>query len=214
MLKSAVYNIRFYVLVVSFLLSIVENVAVQVFIQDKNEQISVLVPLFAYTAIFYLYITLLAGPATKLFLWLPFRGAYIKARRALGVSVLYFSLLHAGFAFFIYLGGFSALFSINALYLFGLSLGAVSLCIFLVMGLTSSDTMVRLLTFPVWKFIHRFVYLAGILILIHALLIGEFYIVFPWVRVFLFVAVAFLVGLHGVGLWKKYHVVQQRQGGV
>ncbi len=200
-------NIRFYVLLVSFLLSIVENVVVQFFVQDKNEQISILVPLFAYTAIFYLYITLLAGPLTKLFLWLPFRGAYIKARRALGGSALYFSLLHAGFAFFIYLGGFSALFSINGLYLFGLSLGTISLCIFLVMGLTSSDTMVRILTFPVWKFIHRFVYMAGIFILIHALLIGEFYIVFGWVRFLLFVAVVFLVGIHGVGLWKKYHAI-------
>lgn len=203
-MKSLLTNVRFYVLVSSFFLSIVENLLVKFFVADVNEQIGVLVPLFAYTALFYLYITLLAGPATKLFLWLPFRGAYIKARRALGVSVLYFSLLHAGFAFFIYIGGLSAFLSLNPLYLFGLSFGTIALCIFIMMGATSFDAMVRILTFPRWKFIHRFVYLAGFFILIHALLVGEFYIVFPGFRLFLFAAIAFLVGIHGVGLWKKY----------
>lgn len=206
-MKSLFTNIRFYVLVSSFVLSIVENLLVKFFVPNEDEQITVLVPLFAYTAIFYLYITLLAGPVTKLFLWMPFRGAYIKARRALGVSVLYFSLLHAGFAFFIYLGGLSAFLSLNAFYLFSLSFGTIALCIFTVMALTSFDAMVRILTFSRWKFIHRFVYLAGFFILIHALLVGEFYIVLPWVRLLLFVLTVFLVGIHGVGLWKKYHVV-------
>lgn len=197
-------NVRFYVLVFSFVLSIVENLLVKFFVTDVNQQIIILVPLFAYTALFYLYITLLAGPATKLFLWLPFRGAYIKARRALGVSVLYFSLLHAGFAFFIYIGGLSAFLSLDQFYLFGLSFGTIALCIFTVMALTSFDAMVRIITFPRWKFIHRFVYLAGFFILIHSLLVGEFYIVLSGFKLFLFVAIAFLVGIHGVGLWKKY----------
>lgn len=203
-MKSLFTNVRFYVLVSSFVLSIVENLLVKFFVPDVDKQITILVPLFAHTALFYLYISLLAGPATKLFLWLPFRGAYIKARRALGVSVLYFSLLHAGFAFFIYIGGLSAFLSLNPLYLFELSFGIIALCIFTVMGLTSFDAMVQILTFPRWKFIHRFVYLAGFFILIHALLVGEFYIVFPWVRFLLFSGVLFLIGLHMAGLWKKY----------
>lgn len=203
-MKSLFTNVRFYVLVFSFVLSIVENLAVKFFVPNVDRQISVIIAVFAWTSLVYLYITLLAGPITKLFLWLPFRGAYIKARRALGVSVLYFSLLHTGFAFFIYIGGLSAFLSLNPLYLFGLSFGIIALCIFTVMALTSFDSMVRILTFPRWKFIHRFVYLAGFFVLIHALLVGEFYIVLPGVRFLLFSAVLFLVGLHLIGLWKKY----------
>lgn len=195
-MTSLFSNIRFYILIFSVALSLIEYFAVQ--------QVAVLVPVYAYTAVFYLYLALLAGPLTKIFQALPLRAQYIKARRAIGVCAFYFTLLHARFAFYDFLGGFAAIPFLDTRYRIALVLSSTAFLILAFMAATSFDYMVKVLTFPRWKMLHRFVYLAAIFILIHATLIGTRFQEFVIIRILLGLGTFFLVIFHIIGLWRKY----------
>lgn len=196
-------NIRFYVLIFSFILSFVESFFVLKSFPE-GEVITVLVPVYAYTALSFLYLALLAGPLTKLFIWFPFRAQYMKARRAIGVSAFYFALLHVRYTFFDVIGGFAGLSSLNGTYLIAITLSFTALVILTLMAATSFDYMVKVLTFSRWKMLHRFVYLAALFILIHAILIGTRFQEFLIIRILLGVGTVFLVTLHIIGLLRKY----------
>lgn len=127
---------------------------------------------YAFFAISFLYLALLAGPFCYNIKTFPYRAQYLKARRALGVSAFYFAFLHALLAFFEQLGGFAGLSFLSNTYLLAISLSATALVILGLLAATSFDRMVKLLKFRRWKLLHRLVYLAGIFILFHALLLG------------------------------------------
>lgn len=171
-MKNLFKNVRFYVLIFSVILSAGIYLVASLLFSGTLVTIRV-TESYALVAVIYLYFTLLAGPFCYTFRWFPYRGTYLKARRALGVSVFYFGFLHAMFAFFGLLGGFSGLLFLGNTYLTAITLSFISLSIFFILSLTSSDYMVNKLTFPRWKFLHRFVYLAGIFVLIHALMLGS-----------------------------------------
>ncbi|HSX18543.1 MAG TPA: ferric reductase-like transmembrane domain-containing protein [Candidatus Saccharimonadales bacterium] len=165
-------NIRFYILIFSFSLSLFFYFWVGRTIPDGSLRPIRLGEFYALTAAVYLYVVLLIGPAVYSFKFLPWRGQIFKARRALGISVFYFGLLHAYIEFFQQLGGFSGLGFLDNKYLLAITLSSSALFILSLMAATSFDFMVRKLTFTKWKILHRFVYLAAIFILIHALLLG------------------------------------------
>lgn len=165
-------NIRFYVLIFSILLSAAFYFYIIYTTSEPSLQIIKITQIYALTATFYLYITLLASPLTQIFTFLPFRSQYIKARRALGVSAFYFGLLHTLFAFFGELGGFPALPSLPGKYLLAISLSFTALVILTLMAATAFDFMIDKLGFAKWKMLHRLVYLAAFFIIIHALLLG------------------------------------------
>lgn len=165
-------NVRFYVLIASGLWSLAIYGWVIHTFPDGTIQTIRLTQLYALTALGYLYTTLLIGPVIFTFRSLPGRGHIFRARRALGVSTFYFAALHAYLAFFKQLGGLAGLGFLSNRSLLAISLSATALVILLLLTLTSFDRMVTKLTFRRWKFLHRFVYLAGVLILIHALLLG------------------------------------------
>lgn len=167
-------NIRFYVLLFSAFLIAAVYFQTKATVEGEALQNIRLVQYYALIAVGYLYVTLLASPVTRLFTFLPsgFRGRYLKARRALGVSAFIFALLHASLAFFGQLGGFAGLPFLPFDYLVSIGLGATSLFILTLMALTASEYMVEKLSFPRWKNLHRLVYLVGILTVIHALRLG------------------------------------------
>lgn len=189
-------NIRFYVLVFAVFVSVVQYLWV--------EKSILLVSVYGYTAISFLYFALLAGPLTKIFQTLPFRAQYLKARRAIGVSSFYFALLHTKYGFFDFLGGFQGLTALNSTFIISIILSSISLIILMLMAITSFDYMVKLLTFQKWKMLHRFVYLASVFILIHAVLIGERLQEFFIIRLLLGVGTILLLVFHFVGFLKKY----------
>src|SRR5258708_1034827 len=166
-------NIRFYILCFSVLLSVAIFVYYHFTIPDSSLQTTKIVESYALTALAYLYLALLATPITKIFTFFPWRAQYIKARRAIGVSVFYFATLHATLAFFIQLGGFGGLPFLSGTYILAISLSFTALVIVSLMAATSFDYMIEKLTFARWKMLHRFVYLAAIFIIIHALLLGS-----------------------------------------
>jgi len=164
-MKYLFKNVRFYVLLFSIGLSI--------FIYFSSWNVTQLTQTYALIAATFLYLTLLAGPLCYQFKFLPFKGQYIKARRALGVSAFYFGLLHACFGYFGELGGFPGLLMLPGKYLIAITLSFTSLIILTLMAATAFDFMIERMGFKNWKFLHRFVYLVGVFILIHALLIGS-----------------------------------------
>ena len=83
-MKDLLRNIRFYTLFLSFGLSVIFLIFIKFHYESARietirfQQYSVL------TAVFFLYLALLAGPFCYVFKFFPFRHQYIKARRALG----------------------------------------------------------------------------------------------------------------------------------
>ncbi len=148
---------------------------------------------FADTAGVYLYLTLLIGPLSFHFRSSAWAAVAIKARRAVGVSVLLFALLHSGAAFWYQLGGFAGLSYLSSRYLLAMALGANALLLLGLLTVTSPDRVVTWLGNRLWKVIHRFVYLIGILIFFHIVLLGSrFANLHSWVAVLSFFAVTVL----------------------
>ncbi len=186
-------NIRFYVLFFSACLSLGIFLFVKLTIPEGTTQTIKLTQFYALSAVTYLYIALLATPLIRTFPTLPLRGYYVKARRGIGVSAFYFASLHAYFAFFKQLGGFEGLGFLTNTYLVAITLSATSLLVLSLMALTSFDSMVKLLTYKRWKLLHRFIYLAGIFILVHAVMLGtHFQNLSGLIPQILWVALAFL----------------------
>jgi DMSO/TMAO reductase YedYZ heme-binding membrane subunit len=203
-------NVRVYILAGSILLSALIYVGVKATVASGSLQTIRLTQIYALTSVAYLYVTLLAGPLTKLFTGLPFRGQYLKARRALGVSAFWFGLLHANMAFFGQLGGFGGLGFLSRRYLIAISLSATALLILFMMTATASDAAVEKLGFKNWKRLHRLVYLAGILILIHAAMLGtHFADLAAVIPRLLLAAVVVLMSLHAIGLYRKWTLASE-----
>lgn len=171
-MEKLLKNVRFYVLVFTGLLALGISAFVFATIPSGTLQTIRLTQYFALTAVFYLYLSLLAGPLCFTFRFLPFRGVFMKARRAIGVSACFFALLHASFAFFGQLGGFAGLLFLNNRYLLAISLSFTALIILCAMAITSSKYAIQRLTLVRWKLLHRLVYIAGFLIVFHALMLG------------------------------------------
>ncbi len=193
-IKELPSNTRFYCLLFSFCLSIFFY-----FVTQDPKTIFTLVQIYALTAVIFLYFALLAGPLTYTFKFLPFRGQYLKIRRAIGVSAFYFATLHAFFALTKNLGGISGLLRLDSTYLIAITFSLSALIILSLMAATSFDSMVEKLTFPRWKALHRLVYFAGIFIIIHALLIGpHFYGLNSPIASIFFFAISFLLLLESL----------------
>ena len=209
-MQSLFRNIRFYVLLTSAILASGIYIWIALTVPDSGAQVIKRTQTYALIAITYLYIALLATPLTRAFKRLPFRGQYIKARRAIGVSACFFALMHARSAFFDLLGGLGGLPFLTGKYLFAISLSFTALVILTFMALTSFDFMVAKLSYKRWKFLHRFVYVAGISILIHALMLGTHFQDLSGIipKVF-FIALAVLLILESV---RFYRYLQSKLG--
>lgn len=167
-------TIRFYVLVVTLTVSLFVFLGLRYIVPTESSVFVVrLQQLYAFLGILYLYVTLLAGPLCYTFPKLPFRGQYISARRALGVSAFYFTSLHVGLSFFGQLGGFGGIGFLTEKYVQVLGIGLAAFVILFLLALTSFDFVIAKMTFVRWKFLHRLVYVAGILTLIHVVMLGS-----------------------------------------
>jgi DMSO/TMAO reductase YedYZ heme-binding membrane subunit len=169
---ALIKNVRFWVLVCTVVLALGIYLTVARLVPEGSLRTIRLVEVYALTALTYLYVALLIGPAVYVFKWLPHRGYIHRARRAIGFSAWCFACLHAYLAFFSLLGGFPGLFFLNPTFLLAITFSIIALIILTLMAATSFDVMVRTLGRR-WKLLHRFVYLAGMLILIHAMMLGS-----------------------------------------
>jgi len=122
-----------------------------------------------------LYLTLLISPLAGAFPRLPGKTTWFLARRGLGLSSLMFAVPHALVSFFGPLGGFSGIPFLDPYTGWALVLGTFGLLVLLVLGTTASDAAVRTFGAGRWKLLHRSVYIAGVVTLVHLFLVGTHY---------------------------------------
>jgi len=165
-------NVRVYVLISSIVLAAVVFLWTWYATDDSSLRIIYLTQYYGLLAFAYLYLALLIGPAVYSFHWLPARGHIYRARRAVGFSAWILAMLHANVAFWGELGGLSGWLALPPVYLIATTLSFTALVILTLMAATSFDKMVQRLGMKRWKLLHRFIYLASFLVLIHAIMIG------------------------------------------
>ena len=103
-------------------------------------------------------------------------------------------MLHAYLAFFKQLGGFAGIGFLSSKYLIAIGMSFFALLIFTIMAATATDKMIERIGFTKWKMIHRFIYLAAFLVLVHALMLGTHFVILSAIipKIF-FIALAFLL---------------------
>lgn len=130
---------------------------------------------YGLTGIFLLFIVLTPGLIVTFFPRFSLNGLLVHLRRSLGVSVFFFGFLHGTIGFFNNLSGnINALAFLSSRQQLALLASSTAFIIYSLLALTSFDGMVQRLGRR-WKILHRFVYLAAILTVFHAFMIGSHY---------------------------------------
>ncbi len=188
-------NSRFYVLIISALISLFILSLLRV--QITNDQLFVIRTgqAYGFISIVYLYVALIISPLKRLV------GGHRRwmqnlefSRRAIGVSAAYFALLHAGIGLWGQIGGLDGLALLPERFIWSLSLGAGALLVLLLMASTSFDAVIKFMTFRKWKWLHRFVYIGCVFIIVHVWMIGT-HMAHDWVRVATFIPLSVLFAL-------------------
>lgn len=193
---------RFYILCVAVLVSIAVASLLRLTIPEDRLFGIRTQQTFGLLAVILVYVAVLLTPLSKLIdrrkAWL---GRLLFSRRAIGVSAAYFALLHTLIVLFGQLGGLTGLALLPNSFQFAVWLGVAALAILLLMAATSFDKAIEKMTFRRWKWLHRFVYLAGVLIIVHVLLIGS-HADEAWIVGASFAAIALLLVLEGLRVSK------------
>ncbi len=122
-----------------------------------------------------LYIALLIGPLYGTFRDFPGYPFMNRARRAFGVSCFLFALTHSLMSFFWLLQGFAGLPFLSGAFGINLIFAALALFILFLLFATSTDWAFETLGMY-WKKLHRFAYLAGVIVFLHVLLLGSHFV--------------------------------------
>ncbi len=203
-------NSRFWILVSGVVLSFIIVGSVQLLVPPGSLQTIRIEQFCGFISLVLLYAALLASPLTKVYPQLPFKDVYLHARRAIGVLTFYYAFLHVYISFFGQLGGFSGVAHLNRRFAFSLWLGIFALAVLFIMAVTSLDWAVDTLGFKNWKLLHRLVYLAGLAILIHIILIGPHYSGLGFLSTLTSVGVVALLWLEAVRILRNIKRKQRK----
>lgn len=199
---------KFIIYISTILISLFTYLLVLVTFPLEQLQIIRLTQIYSLLAVVYVYLALLIEPLFYTFASFPFRKILVKSQKAFGVSAFYFALLHASFAFFGQLGGFAGLGFLSGKYLVAVSLAFSALVLLFMFTLISFTVVSRKLPSLVHNVFAKILYLAGILILVHAVMLGtHFEKLYEFIPQLVFTAVAFLIFLEILrfdGYCKKY----------
>ncbi len=165
-------SIRFFILLFSVFLSAL--IFIYAYIDFKGStQLIKLTQLYAFIALLFLYAALIIEPLQYSFKQiLPFNTALSKTKSALGVAAFYFAFLHFCIAFFGQLGGFSGLFYLSERYFIGVTFSFIALSSLFFMAVVSFLEMFRKVTEKKLRRFHWVFYVAGLLVIIHMLMLG------------------------------------------
>ena len=197
-------NSRFWILATGITMSFLIAGFIQLMIPSGTLQLIRIEQSFGFVSILLLYVALLASPLTKVFPSPSFKDGYIHARRAIGVMAFYYAFLHTYLTFYKQLNGLTGIQYYNSKYSLSLLLGTIGLGILLILTITSLDWAVNTLRFKNWKLIHRLVYIAGLTILLHIIIIGPHYTDLGFVSVMSYVGVAILLLLEAIRIRLSY----------
>ncbi|MDO8553697.1 MAG: ferric reductase-like transmembrane domain-containing protein [Candidatus Micrarchaeota archaeon] len=126
---------------------------------------------FGYLAFSFLSLALIVTPIRVIWPKFELNTTFLMARRALGVSAFIFALFHSSIQFFVNFAGDINILSTYASANIFLLFGSISLTILFLLFITSTDYAVRKLG-KTWFSLHKLVYLAYPVIILHAYKIG------------------------------------------
>ncbi len=187
-------NSRFYILATSLLLSILIAALLRAAIPGDELYYIRVEQVFGFVSVIFLYVAVILTPLSKLLGKKPVLQKILFARRAFGVSAAYFAILHVYIVMAEQIGGLSGLGLLPSRFVVSFILGFIALVILFLMASTSFDKAIELMTFKRWKQLHRFVYLAGVLVIIHIWMIGT-HAETPNIKAISILALALLFGL-------------------
>jgi len=137
---------------------------------DSQLEVIRMQEVYGWISLFCLAVALAIGPVTKLFPNIPGKAIIFDSRRAFGLSTAWFALLHASLAYFKQFQAINPL-QLPTTYQQAMLLGVIALAILGAMAATSVNAIFN--AWGIWWFrLHRLVYVAVILALIHAFMIG------------------------------------------
>ena len=116
-------------------------------------------------AIYLLVAVLCLTPLRVLFPGSLVIAAVNRHRRAIGVSCFFYACWHVGIYFY-FAPSYQKVFDDLTHFVF-IQAGLAALGLLTILALTSNDLIVRLISYSVWKFLHRIAYLAAALIFFH-----------------------------------------------
>lgn len=125
---------------------------------------------YGWLSIGFLALALMIGPLLRLAPQLPGKAIIWDSRRAMGLSAAWFGLLHTLIVYFKQFDATNPT-QLPSAYQQAMLIGLIGLIILLIMAATSVNAIMR--SWGIWWFrVHRLVYAAVILVLIHAFMIG------------------------------------------
>ena len=190
---SLLSNTRFYILATSFLISILVAAWLRLEIQSDQLYYIRLQQVFGLLCVLYWCVALMISPVG--YVVGKHRMKRIEfARRAIGVSAAYFAALHGSIALWGPLGGINELLLLPTLFKWSLLAGGFAFVILLIMAATSFDKVVKLMTFKRWKLLHRLVYIAWVLVVLHIWTVGT-HLAYSNIQWAAFIALTLLAGL-------------------
>ncbi len=158
---------RMLVYIIAFLLVIATWLT---YSKDKNTVID-MANAFGYLSFSFLSLALIVTPIRVIWPKFELNSTLLMARRALGVNAFMFALLHSSIQFFVnFAGDSNLLFTYMSANIF-LLFGSIALTILFLLFITSTDYAVRKLG-KNWFLLHKLVYLAYPIIILHAYKIG------------------------------------------
>lgn len=125
-------------------------------------------------AVLFLYISLIASALNAHFRAYPLRMWLIRSRKAHGIVALLFAEAHGFLMVFRYLGGPQELMTSDYFYQISVLMGIIASYVLIALGATSYSLAMRKMGIW-WKRLHRLVYLSGVLIIAHVVLVRVYY---------------------------------------
>lgn len=186
-------NTRFYILAFSLILSVAVFTWLRLSIASDQLLYIRVQQVYGLICLIFWYVALIISPLGYVIGKQRMKHVDF-SRRAIGVSAFYFALLHAGVALYGQLGGVSQIQYLPDLFKWSLLGGLVALVVLAVMAATSFDAVIQFMTFRRWKWLHRLVYLAGVVVILHIWSIGT-HLAYGWAQWGGFVMLALLSGL-------------------
>ena len=199
-------NLRFYVVCFSFLLSIAVICYLRITIISTQLFYIRAQQLFGLLSLLYWYVALIISPLGYV-VGKARTKRLVFARRAIGVSAFYFAVLHAAIALWGQLGGLGSVSALPSLFKWSLLAGLSALIVLLLLAATSLDKIIDFMTLKWWQWLHRLIYIGGVLAILHIWTIGT-HLAYSKVQLTAFIALALLSGLEifriTINLNKKY----------
>lgn len=132
---------------------------------------------YGLTALFMVFIVLIPGVVKVYFPGFAFNELLVGSRRALGISTFFFALFHSVMAYFYNLpGSIQSISYLPDVQRLSIIFSIIAFFVLFLMAITSWDKAIAWLGYKKWKSLHRFIYPAIGLVLLHTFMYGSHFV--------------------------------------